>query len=88
MIWKFTLIGRNVVQTIQMPRSARVLSVMMQDGSLCVWVEVDPRNDLVTRRFATIGTGIPMDDVMPNSSHVFVGSVVEGPFVWHVYDLG
>lgn len=82
-IWKYTLKITDE-QSVKMPRGAKILSTASQDGSLCVWAEVDPsrwaKGDTVDVAFAVVGTGNPM-------SHrgSFVGTVVMSPFVWHVY---
>ena len=66
-----------------MPYGASILHVGVQDAQLYVWAEVNTTAPLVDRHFHIAGTGHPI----PVGLH-FVGSVMDGPFVWHVYDGG
>lgn len=89
-IWKFTIPVTDVVE-VEMPRNARVLPFVQTAKSgelgpraaLNLWAEVHPNLEKVMRRFHIVGTGNPF----PNVQHsAYVGSVVDGPFVWHVYE--
>lgn len=39
------------------------------------------KNDLVERKFHVVGTGQPF-----NEKWVYVGSCIDEPYVWHVYE--
>ncbi|MCS5479805.1 hypothetical protein NYP18_09045 [Corynebacterium sp. YIM 101645] len=88
-IWKFTIPVTDVVE-VEMPRNARVLpfvqparpeSLVMR--SMHLWAEVYPDAPKIIRRFLVVGTGNPIPDAYP--SH-WLASVVDPPFVWHVYE--
>lgn len=54
-------------------------------GDLCVWIEVDTNEEeLHVRKFIIVGTGreVPNDLILE-----FVGSTVEGDFVFHIYEV-
>lgn len=80
-IWKFPLTLVNGPQLIQMPMDAVVRRVAMQGDSPCVWAEVDPESDRLTREFVVVGTG----HRLPQGLFRYVGSCDHGVFVWHVY---
>lgn len=50
---------------------------------VCVWTEESDTTLMATRRARVYGTGQPLPE-----SDVHLGSVVAGPFVWHVYGKG
>ena len=51
------------------------------NGSLCVWAEIDLDQQEHHLTIFVIGTG----NTMPDYPMRHIGSVVQGPFVWHVY---
>jgi len=82
-IWKFPLPLSDSV-AIAMPERSRVLSVGVQSGGvrqLQLWADVNPGAAIVIRRFEIRGTGHPLGDVGR-----FIGTVIDGPFVWHVFE--
>ena len=81
-IWKFELSLTNE-QDILMPKGAVLLSVKTQAGAPMLWAIVDPAEKLETRRFCIVGTGHNFDDV----SMVYVGTVQQPPFVWHLFEI-
>jgi hypothetical protein len=81
-VWKFEVAAGDVVR-VPMPAGARVLHVGTQrPRHLCVWAEVDGLAGLVERRFLVRGTGHPL----PADRGPHLGTVIDGPFVWHVYE--
>jgi hypothetical protein len=83
-IWKYTLNG--MVNDIQMPLDAEILTVQLQDGQMfnaCIWAKVNPENELEKRQFVVIGTGHSFDD----TNHKYIGTYQEGFFVWHVFEI-
>lgn len=82
-IWKFPLAITDV-QSVAMPRGARILAVDEQHGALTLWAEVDPSQPKVTRIIHIIGTGNPMPEHLGD----YLGTAVIDPFVWHVYEDG
>lgn len=80
-VWKYPL-ELTDVQTLEVPRGARFLSAGKDPaGQLCVWVFVELISAKITRTVRIVGTGNPTDA----NRHSFLASVVDGPFVWHVF---
>ncbi len=75
--------GEYALIDVEMPEAAKILSVGVQHGTICVWAEVDVMADTETREFSVVGTGLeaPEDDK-------FLGTVQlhDGHFVLHVYE--
>lgn len=90
-IWKFP-IRIDQEQFIAMPAGARILSVAVhpkykEPGStddIYLWAEVDAAEPEELRRILVFGTGHPLWERRGR----FIGTVLTGPFVWHVYDPG
>jgi len=82
MIWKFPLTLTNR-QIVRMPKGARVLTVMFQQETVCLWARVAPDAEPTDRTFWIFGTGHAMPRQLPL---VYVGSVQQPPYVWHVYE--
>jgi hypothetical protein len=81
-IWKFP-IEITDRQELNMPGEAKILSVGLDpSGVPCVWAMVQPGK--TERRFHVhiVGTGNPAESAVGQR---FVGSFVQGPFVWHVF---
>ena len=73
-------------QQLSMQKGAHILAVMVQDGRLYLWADVNDAEGLCTRNFAVRGTGHPFPEI-PSTTQLYVGSVIMGHFVWHVYEL-
>lgn len=82
-VWKFSFLSPESHQIFNVPRGAKVLSVDLQSNIICIWMLVDPKNLLVEREFRVVGTGWDTD----REAHEFVGTVIDGPFVWHVFEV-
>lgn len=80
-IWKFPLAITDQ-QAISMPSYADIVSVQRQGDSLCLWAIVAPENPQQRRDIRIVGTGHPM----PDDRLVFIATVQDGPFVWHVFE--
>jgi hypothetical protein len=79
-IWKY-----KVENVIEMPKEAEILSVQIQNGQMfnaCIWVKVNPENELEKRQFEVIGTGHSFED----SNKEYIGTYQDGPFVWHLFE--
>lgn len=80
-IHKFTLmLGQNTVRSEG--RIIGFLHVAFQGDKLCIWVEVDTDDDAHLNHFHVVGTGFSVPE---GGAHI--GSVVEDPYVWHVYQV-
>lgn len=63
-----------------LPDTARVVHVGMQND-LCLWIELETEEPYRNEKtFIVIGTGHPVPQ-----DGTYVGTVFDGPFVWHVY---
>jgi hypothetical protein len=88
-IWKFP-IPREMNEygdvSVTMPWGAHVLSAGVQNNTICVWAEVKP-DDIIksetSRNFGIRATG----GLLTGDETAFVGTVFQGHFVWHVYEL-
>lgn len=52
------------------------------DGIPCLWIQVWSTTPDISRVIYVIGTGNPM----PSDAKHHLGSFLQGPFVWHVYE--
>lgn len=84
-IWKYELEVTDV-QRVAMPEGARLLSVQAQGAAPMLWALVDSRAPIADRMIGIVGTGNPAPD--DDVDAVYVGSVMCGAFVWHVFDGG
>lgn len=84
-IWKFVIGKANDVVNVGMPKDAKILSVAMQAGQLCLWALVEPRAELTMRAIRVIGTGWDLADDIKKAA--FIGTVLDGAFVWHVFEV-
>jgi hypothetical protein len=83
-IWKASLdrpINAYGEALVAFPRGARLLSAVLQNGEIVVYAVVDSDNESVEHPVVIVGTGKPV----PSDAATFLGSVVQGPFVWHVF---
>jgi len=81
-IYKYNLQFTDFQQVI-MPIGAMILSVEMQGNLICIWAMVDQSQTKTERRGIEIfGTGQPMSD----RERKYIGTVLDGQFVWHVFE--
>lgn len=71
-------------QTIVFPNEPQILDVHIQNDDLFVWAIVDTIGNPTKVEFRIVGTGWPIDD---GELWRFVGTVHDGPFVWHIFRL-
>jgi hypothetical protein len=85
-IWKFELFEMTAAvvphRVISIPADARLVAVAMQGPRIFGWFVVDPSAPSEPRAYRVLGTG---HDVPEDGTHV--GSVFDGPFVWHVFEV-
>ena len=70
-------------QAINMPMGAEIRHVGDQHGVLTLWAEVNPNLPNRTKVIIVRGTG---QDFPPDKRDVFLGTVIMGVFVWHVFE--
>jgi hypothetical protein len=85
-VFKYPLTAGTVVQTIKMPGEARIVHVHNQGGYPTLWAEVPVEAHPVyeDRTFRVYGTGWDIDD---DQQQTYVGTVHDGGFVWHIYEV-
>lgn len=84
-IWKYELrIG--FCNKINIPKNSRNLSIQIQNNKPCLWVLVNPENEVETRTFITYGTGWDMEDT---DKEMYLGTVLvdNGKYAWHVFEI-
>lgn len=84
-VWKYTLMG--MVNAVEMPAGAELLTVGKQGEMPQLWALVDPNAPRVKRMVAVYGTGIEIDLVQTGPLK-YVTTFFTEPFVWHVFDGG
>ncbi len=81
-IWKYSLDAENE-QTLSLPKGAKIIHTGLDpSGTLCIWAEVNiDEAERASIAIYIYGTGHPIKaDVQRH-----LGSLVVGPYVWHVY---
>lgn len=82
-IWKYPLQITDH-QHLLIPEKAEILSVEFQGETLCLWAEVEMSYPKEDRVIQIVGTGNPI----LNSGRKFIGTVQQGPLVWHIFEAG
>lgn len=71
---------------IRLPMDSKVISAGLDpQGDLCIWALVDPETATTPRVFMVVGTGWSMEDEIDNWE--FIGTVRQGPYMWHVFEV-
>jgi hypothetical protein len=83
-IWKFPLTITDF-QEIEMPSTAEILCVQLQDGKPCIWALVYPEAKKDIRTFATYGTG---HDFPPHTEikQTYIGTYQLPGLVYHLFE--
>jgi hypothetical protein len=80
-VWKYPVMVADEF-TVTMPETHTVVHVALQGAQAQMWVEVDTDSETWPTTFHVEGTGHPI-----KSDSIHVGSWIEGPFVWHLYEV-
>ena len=80
-VWKFPL--TQAENEVKVPSGTKIVHVGLQVDTVTIWMEVPVSLRIETRRFQIFGTGHAIPD---DATHR--GTVMQGPMVWHVYELG
>ena len=81
-IWKYPLKITDL-QHLHIPLGGKILSCGKDStGMICVWARVVPERPKHVRAIRIVGTGNPFEAA---DMYTFVGSIVDGPFVWHIF---
>lgn len=83
-VWKYEFPIDRIAGDVEMPEGARIIHVDQQREMVATWwAEIpDPTAPLVARTFVVVGTG----HTIPGDGLTHVGTVLDGPFVWHLYE--
>lgn len=86
-IWKSVIIDpdqstHTVGAAVSLPKGAQVVHVGMQGTKICIWSLVNPGKSTVLRQFIVAGTGHVV-----RSDAVYVGTTMDPPYVWHVFEV-
>lgn len=69
---------------MSVPKGAKILHVGAKANEpLCLWMLVDPDQQYEQRSFEIIGTG---QLISYPSKSVHIGTVIQGAFVWHIFE--
>jgi hypothetical protein len=81
-IYKYTMEADDTATPfVTMPIDAVVLTTGVQDGNFVAWAEVNPDEKILQiYHFCIVHTG----GSIPNSS-VYINTILDRQFVWHVY---
>ena len=79
-IWKYDVPNPGAVMEIEMPMRAEFLSLQVQHGKPVMWWRVSEASPRALRRFVCVGTGHEADE-----SHKYIGTYLDGAYVWHVF---
>ena len=85
-IYKYQFSVADTV-TLLLPDGASIVKIGLQDnepgfGRLVLWAIVNTEHPKVPYTIYCRGTGRPM----PEQAGKYMDSVMDGPFVWHVFD--
>jgi hypothetical protein len=82
-IWKYEISVEDDFE-LEMPESAKILKVSLQDNIPTMWVLVDKANQREKRRFAIYGTGQSLPDNYGTYIDTFL--VRQDSLVWHLFE--
>lgn len=85
-IWKYELgIGETI---LKVPKDGDIIYLNNQNEIPCLWILVDPKEELITRIFKVVGTGEEIDCGNNSDFPLFVGSfqIVSASFVGHIFE--
>ena len=82
-IWKYVIKCKDA-QSVELPKGAKILTLQMQYGLVCIWAEVDPDATLEDVVLLTVGTS----HSLPLSRGKYIGTyqLEQGALVFHVYE--
>jgi hypothetical protein len=66
----------------RLPKGAKILTIQIQNGTIFLWAEVELDKETEPRPIQIVGTGMIVPD-----KRVYISTVQDGPFVWHLYEL-
>ena len=79
-VYKYVL-PREPEFTLSTPEVFKPLCVNMQNDKPTMWAQIFKGNKTIERKFFLIATG----ERIPSVAHAYIGTLFDGPFVWHLY---
>jgi hypothetical protein len=74
--------------SLPLPTSFSPLKVATQGGKAFLWVELDTSDPIKVVDFIVFGTGWDLSaNVVDGEWAYHVGTFLEGPWVWHLYEI-
>lgn len=86
-VYKYPINPSDEKIELKIPGGGNILSAGLDPvNRLCVWALVDPDEEECATNIYCVGTGWPIDWIMEEEDALnFVGSVKDGPYMWHVF---
>ena len=83
-IFKYELKTKFEPQTLELPVDARVLSVGIQNHTICIWIMFNPEfPGTEHRQFSVVGTG---DKDAISNYDIYLGTAQDNQYVWHIFE--
>ena len=86
-VYKYPINPSDEKIELKIPGGGNILSAGLDPvNRLCVWALVNPDEEERATNIYCVGTGWPIDWIMEEEDALnFVGSVKDGPYMWHVF---
>lgn len=85
-VWKYPLLAQDI-QTIALPKGAKILTAQAQGTAANLWALVDPdETELEDRRILIVGTGHVRDALRGFVDYIGTFQLHEGRLVFHVFE--
>ena len=81
-IFKYKIAPCARKEPIVIPIDAEFLHVADQEGDICLWLLVDTNMSNQKYFLSVYGTGHEIEYI---NTKQYLGTVFQGPFVWHVF---
>ena len=84
-IWKYAL--SDFSTNLQIPKGAEILTVQIQNHVPCMWILVDPEEELEERQFEAFGTGFTITySNRITYKYIATYQLAEGSLVFHLFE--
>ena len=80
-IYKYVVKFDGVTEC-DVPSGGKIVHFAIQGDRFCFWMQVNPLNEIVTRKFVIVGTG---HNIYANMK--YIGSTLEDIYVWHLFEV-
>ncbi len=86
-IYKYPLAVQGI-QTLEMPKDAKILTIQTQRDTPCLWAEITKPYEVALKSFIIVGTGHEVNK-KPNTQHNYIGTfqLNNGDLVFHCYEV-